>query len=107
MAKRIRRIGEIRGGRPERHAQITVLLLQPLEITGDQRNEVIDVWLLLFPSNCLQSRLGIDLLGCLSSVGQNRHPLGHATGNGGGKELVGRIEAGEPVSGLNRFALSP
>ena len=60
IAERVGRVGEVGRRRPERHRQVAMLLLDALEVTGDKRDEVVDVRLVLTPLDDAQARVGID-----------------------------------------------
>ena len=107
VAERVGGVGEVGRRGPERHRQVAVLLLDALEVTGDKRDEVVDVRLVLTPLDDAQARVGIDGIADFPAIGQNDHRLGHAAGHGGGEKLVGRVKAREPVPRLDRFALRP
>ena len=107
VTERVGGVGEVGRRRPERHRQVAVLLLEPLEVAGDKRDEVVDVRLVLAPLDDAQAGVGIDGIADFPAIGQHDHSLGHAAGHGGGEKLVGRVKAREPVPRLDRFALRP
>ena len=84
-----------------------MFFLEPLEVTGDKRDEIIDVRLFLAPLDHAQLGFLVDRVGDFAAVGKNGHAVRHAAGHGRCEKLVRRVEAREPVPRLDRFTLGP
>ena len=84
-----------------------MFFLEPFEVTRDECDKIIDVRFFLAPLNDPQLRFLVNGVGDFAAVGEGGHAVRHAAGHGRGEELVRRVEAREPVSRFDRFALSP
>lgn len=107
VAERVGGIGKIGGRGPERHREVAVFFLETLEVTGDERDEIIDVRFFLTPLDHSQLGFLVNRIGDLAAVGEGGHAVRHAAGHARGEKFVRRIEAREPVPRLDRFALCP
>ena len=81
-------------------------VLDLLELSGDQCDQVVGVRFFLGPMKGYQSRSRVPLFRDEYSIGNNGHPLRHVAGHLCGQFFVWRIKARIPVAGIDRFALA-
>ena len=106
LAERVRRGGEVAECGPELQRDVAVLVLDFLQLPGDQRDEVVHVWLLLHPMKRREpARAG--LRGDLPTIRERDHASRHAAGHLAGELLDRMVERRKPMPRLARLALRP
>jgi hypothetical protein len=106
VAEGVRGGGEVAGRGPKLQRDVAVLVLDFLQLPGDQRDEVGHVRLLLHPMKRGEStRAGLG--GNLATVRERDHAGGHMAGDFAGELLDGMVERREPMPRLARLALRP
>ena len=91
--------------RVERQRHVAILVLQLLEITRRQRDQVVRVRFLLRPVQRHQAGRRVLLLRDLPAVGKHRHSLRHVAGDLRGELRVRGVIAREPMPVLDGLAL--
>ena len=105
VAKGAERLANLGGRSQKREFHVVVLVLDPLEIAGHQRDEIIGVGLFLGPVEGDQSGDGVLGFGNQSPVGDHSHAVGNMAGHLGGEFFVGRVKTGVPMTRLDGLAL--
>jgi len=99
------RLSELRRRRVETQRDVSVPRFELLEIPGDQRDQVVDVGLLLEPVNGLEARLRVDSLGYQPAVRNDRHLGRNVADDLGAESFVRVVEVREPVRRIVTLAL--
>ena len=103
--KGVGRFVDLGGRRVKRERNVFMLVLDLLEITGQQRHQIRDMRFVLPPAHRHQASVSVFLFRNEFAVGQHRHAFRHAAGDLGGELFIRRIEARIPMPRLNGFAL--